>query len=191
MHSISTTRLNGFSKGAYSSNNLALHVNDEPHHVDQNRQRLMKLGNLPAEPHWLTQTHSNIIVDCNDMRSGELNYINAGHDSPFVLRAGGEVERIKKTHGIILGVRKEATFEPGVITIKSGDGIYMFTDGVTEAMNVEKELFGETRLEETLKQHKTESSRGILDSVESSINEFVAEADQHDDITMLMIKINK
>lgn len=63
VRAISTTRLGGVSEGVYASNNLALHVGDNREHVESNRNRLKTLCRLPAEPTWLTQTHSNIVVN--------------------------------------------------------------------------------------------------------------------------------
>ena len=66
VQSISTTRLGGISQGVYAANNLALHVGDDSEKVESNRQRLKTLCALPAEPAWLTQIHSNIVVNSED-----------------------------------------------------------------------------------------------------------------------------
>jgi len=88
VRSISTTRLGGFSQGVYKANNLALHVGDEVNAVERNRQRLKTLCSLPAEPAWLTQIHSNIIVNSNDaLCEADASYSKQKHQVCVVMTA--------------------------------------------------------------------------------------------------------
>ena len=88
VRSISTTRIGGFSEGVYKANNLALHVGDDSHVVERNRQRLKTLCHLPAEPAWLTQTHSNIIVNSNEaLCEADASYSEQKHQVCVVMTA--------------------------------------------------------------------------------------------------------
>jgi phosphoserine phosphatase RsbU/P len=82
--------------------------------------------------------------------TGELEFCNAGHNAPYRLN-GKTVETIEGGKGIILGVRPDAVYTTGRLALAPGDGVYLFTDGVTEANNAAEELFGEARLETVLR----------------------------------------
>src|SRR5262245_37128952 len=83
-------------------------------------------------------------------RSGELEVCNAGHNAPYRLN-GQRLEVIEGAKGIILGVRPDAVYTTGRTSLAPGEGIYVFTDGITEAANEQGELFAEARLEAVLR----------------------------------------
>src|SRR5207249_11447151 len=74
-----------------------------------------------------------------------LEYVNAGHPAPLLLRAGGTIEQLT-AGGVILGVDEGAHFDSGVVDLAPGDVLALFTDGVTEAMNADDHLYGEERV---------------------------------------------
>ncbi|MEK6756089.1 MAG: SpoIIE family protein phosphatase [Bacteroidota bacterium] len=125
---------------------------------------------------------------CLNQETREFRYVNAGHNPPFLLRATGEIERLD-VGGIILGLMKTVTPYPeGVVTLKSGDVIVMFTDGVSEAMNANEEDFTEPRLEEVLKSCRSLSAQQIIFDVQRALEAYTRGTPQSDDITMLVLK---
>lgn len=119
--------------------------------------------------------------------TGELEFCNAGHNAPYRLN-GKTVETIEGGKGIILGVRAEAGYTTGRLSLAPGDGVYLFTDGVTEANNAAEELFGETRLEAVLGAADGAPCAEIVKSVAYAVRGFVGDALPSDDITMLAIR---
>jgi len=118
--------------------------------------------------------------------SGEVEFCNAGHNAPYRLN-GKSVEAIEGAKGIILGVRPDAVFASGRLLLAPGEGIYVFTDGVTEANNTMEEMFGETRLEAVLRAAGAPSAE-VVKSVTDAVRGFVGTALPSDDITMLAIR---
>jgi phosphoserine phosphatase RsbU/P len=119
--------------------------------------------------------------------SGELEFCNAGHNTPYLLRRDA-IEAIEGGKGIILGVRSEAGYTTGRLSLAPGDGVYLFTDGVTEAANLQDDLFSEPRLEAVLRANPGAASADIVRSVAEAVRDFVGGAQQSDDITMLAIR---
>ncbi len=119
--------------------------------------------------------------------TGEVEFCNAGHNAPYRLN-GKAVETIEGAKGIILGVRPDAVYTTGRLSLAPGDGIYLFTDGVTEAADPRDELFSEQRLEAVLRACAGCSTTEIVKSVAEAIRNFVGGALPSDDITMLAIR---
>ncbi|MBU0712644.1 SpoIIE family protein phosphatase [bacterium] len=123
-----------------------------------------------------------------NLKTGELEYCNAGHNPPFVLDEDGEITAIDTVHGFPLGVMEAEPYETGKIKIRPGTRIVLYTDGVTEAENEARELFKEKRLLETLKLMKdVQDPKEITLAVKKAVKEFTLEAEQSDDLTMLVI----
>jgi sigma-B regulation protein RsbU (phosphoserine phosphatase) len=120
--------------------------------------------------------------------TGELEFCNAGHNVPYRLNGQG-LAAIEGAKGIILGVRPDAVYATGRTALAPGEGIYVFTDGVTEAANGEGELFAEARLEAVLRAGAGCSSAAeIVKSVGEAVRCFVGTALPSDDITMLAVR---
>ena len=113
-------------------------------------------------------------------REGTIEYVNAGHNRPFVRRADGTVEKVMGKGGRFLGMFEDAAYRVNGLKLGRGDALYLYTDGITEAMNAKGELFGERRLRAEI----ATRSRRIKDAVD----EFVAGAEQSDDMTGLSIR---
>ena len=117
-----------------------------------------------------------------------LDYVNAGHNPPMLLRASGELELLE-TGGLLLGVFEGATYERGQVTLAPGDILAIFTDGVTEAMSPEGEEFHEDRLETLLREVQDDTAQGILSAIRKSIINFTGSSTQlSDDLTLIVLK---
>ena len=119
--------------------------------------------------------------------SGEVEFCNAGNNAPYRLN-GKAVEAIEGAKGIILGVRPDAPYVSGQLSLAPGEGIYVFTDGVTEANNASEEMFGEPRLEAILRDAAGSASAEVVKSVTGAVRGFVGTALPSDDITMLAVR---
>ncbi len=123
-----------------------------------------------------------------NVRSGEVVYSNAGHNPPYLLKQSGEVEPLPIPKNPMVGAVDGIVYQQDTLTMAPGDTLMMFTDGVTEAMNTSLELFGENRLEQTLREVIHQPCQDILDAVKTAVATFTEGAEQSDDITMLTIK---
>ncbi len=123
-----------------------------------------------------------------DVQSGEMVYCNAGHNSPFILKKNGEVISLPVSTNPMVGAVDGITYQQDYLTLEQGDTLMMYTDGVTEAMNINFEEFGDARLEETLHEVTLQNCRAIIEAVKSDVSAFTEGAEQSDDITMLTIK---
>ncbi len=120
-----------------------------------------------------------------DVESGEFVYVNAGHNPPL-LRRNGAFEFLPTAKSPMLGVMEGMDFPEEKITFAPGDMLFLYTDGVTEAMNGEKELFGASRLQETLSQLSgAGTAEKILTAVRGAVDDHANGAEPSDDVTML------
>jgi len=126
-----------------------------------------------------------------DLETGIVKFVNAGHNPPVIKRKDGTYEYLKSRHGLVLAGMEGFQYKENEITLQLGDEIFLYTDGVTEATNANTQLFGEDRLIKTLNENKDKTAIDLCKSVKSTIDEFVGEAPQFDDITMLSLKYNK
>ncbi len=128
-----------------------------------------------------------------DTRTKRLDYVNAGHNPPFLLRPkGDEIEVIKlETGGPVVGMLPSgvARYEQGEETLSPGDMLVGFTDGISEAMNPDEEEWGEDALLEELKRMLGVPANEILHSIVASADKFANGAKQHDDMTMIVIRL--
>ena len=122
-----------------------------------------------------------------DLTTGELRFVNAGHELPFIARAGGRFEVFKIHSGFVLAGMEDVRYKFGSTTLAPGDKLFQYTDGVTEATNANNELYGMERLENTLNQVVNLTPSEILPAIKSDIDSFVGDAPQFDDITMLCL----
>ena len=123
-----------------------------------------------------------------DLVTGEFVYVNAGHEMPFICKAGGNFEPYKIRAAFVLAGMEGMKYRAGSMTLEPGDKIFQYTDGVTEATNVNNELYGMERLGAILNKAKNGTPHEILPTVKKDIDEFVGKAPQFDDITMLCLE---
>ncbi|MBQ7196019.1 MAG: PP2C family protein-serine/threonine phosphatase [Synergistaceae bacterium] len=120
--------------------------------------------------------------------TGEINYVNAGHEYPALRRNGKNFEIVEDIHARPLAILQNLVFSAGKINLQSGDTIFLYTDGVIEANNHDEELFGEGGLVETLNKNSDAAPKELEAAVLNSLNEFSGSVSQFDDITMLCLK---
>ena len=123
-----------------------------------------------------------------ELVTGEFVYVNAGHEMPFVCKAGGDFEPYKIRAGFVLAGMEGMKYRAGSTRLDPGDKIFQYTDGVTEATNLKNELYGMNRLGAILNKVKGGTPNDILPAIKKDIDEFVGDADQFDDITMLCLE---
>jgi serine phosphatase RsbU (regulator of sigma subunit)/ligand-binding sensor domain-containing protein len=124
-----------------------------------------------------------------NIKTGEVEYGNGGHNLPFILRKDGTVEMLKKTGGMGLAVMEEMPFENAKLQLQKGDAMFLYTDGVTEAMDVKDNLYTDPRLEQLLqKLNNNTSITEIMNGVITDVKRFAAGAPQADDITILTLR---
>jgi sigma-B regulation protein RsbU (phosphoserine phosphatase) len=118
-------------------------------------------------------------------------YVNAGHNPPLVKRKGKDFEFLTGKPCLILGWMEDASYTEHEIMLEPGDALYLYTDGVTEAMNTDKELFSEVRLHDALKKYKDHHPKELLSAIKQEIENFAGDAEQADDITMVALEIDR
>ncbi|MDH3628158.1 MAG: SpoIIE family protein phosphatase [Acidobacteriota bacterium] len=125
-----------------------------------------------------------------DAASRELNYCNAGHNSPLLLRESGEIETLDP-QGTVLGVLPELGYQQARVTLQPGDLLAIFSDGVTEAESPDEEEYGDDRLAELLKRLRDESSANIVQEIVKDVDRFTNGAPPADDITVVIARCLK
>lgn len=123
-----------------------------------------------------------------DLRSGAIRYANAGHNPPITITADVHVQQLPARPGLVLGYIPSFQFVEETATLRPGDVIYLYTDGITEAANESDELFSVERLEAILLRSATLDAKGIADATLADVATFVGNAPQSDDLTLLCIR---
>ncbi|MCK5646948.1 MAG: SpoIIE family protein phosphatase [Anaerolineales bacterium] len=123
-----------------------------------------------------------------DIESGNLTYVNAGHNPPYLYQAELDTFSEFERTGLVLGIESEAEFKEQAVQLKQGDFILLYTDGVTEATNTEQDLYGKDRLLQLLYNHRKSSVNEVQAALEDSITEFIGDISPSDDITMVIAK---
>jgi phosphoserine phosphatase RsbU/P len=144
---------------------------------------------------------SNIIVDESpstmfvtafygilDTRSGAFEYSNGGHNSPYLISTDGKVKKLENIGGLLLGAVKNSEYESNIIMLKPDESIFFYTDGVTEAFNMDGDEYQEKRLADSLQKISNETCDKIVESVIYDVQNFTNGAEQSDDITCLTLK---
>lgn len=120
-------------------------------------------------------------------KTGELAFLNAGHNPPLIVHASGTMEQLA-AGGLPLGIMADADFREGRTTLNPGDVLVIYSDGVSEAVNPTGEEFGPTRLYEAVARNLDASAAGIRDRIESALTKFAQGTPAGDDITMVIVK---
>ena len=119
--------------------------------------------------------------------SGELAYANGGHNSPLLVHPDGSSSLLPLTGGIALGVMPELPYQQQTVTLAPGDLAFLYTDGVTEAMDADGEEFGVERLQEVFASNPPRDAQEANEAVFAAVSEFAGETPQSDDITCLAL----
>jgi len=124
-----------------------------------------------------------------EISSGIFKYVNAGHNPPLLCRKGGVFEKLVLRPGFVLAGMEDVKYRESQIALNKGDVLYLYTDGVTEAMNREECLFGEEELLSASNMYKDLEVKDFISAIKETVSSFAAEVEQADDITMLVLKI--
>ncbi len=124
-----------------------------------------------------------------DSKTGSLAFLNAGHNPPLIVHAGGTMEQLA-SGGLPLGIMSDAEFREGGTQLRPGDVLVIYSDGVSEAVNANGEEFGPTRLYEVVARNLDASAGGIRDRIESALTKFCQGTPAADDITLVIVKRN-
>ncbi len=125
-----------------------------------------------------------------NITTGLLTASNAGHEYPALKTPEGNFELLKDRHGFVVGGLANMKYEEYTVQLRPGSKIFVYTDGVPEATDSEKKMFGTKRMIEALNIAPEESPRKIIRNVKNSIDEFVKDAEQFDDLTMMCVTYN-
>ena len=124
-----------------------------------------------------------------DLKTGRLKFVNAGHNPPLVRQADGKFAYLKARSGMVLAGMDGIKYRQNELQLTPGDQVFLYTDGVTEATDKNNQLYGEERLLETVNRNIVMDTRKLCEAVKSDVDQFVGEAPQFDDITMLSVEI--
>ena len=160
----------------------------------------MTTGLLPAEV--LRNINNNLVQDnassmfvslfmgIFNIKTGVIKYSNAGHNVPLVINSDGTVNYIGESHGKILGIESNYSFENFEKILHPGDLLFMYTDGVNEAENAETEMYSMSRLINLLQNKNSGNPEEITKSALKDVKDFTAGENQSDDITIMVLKYN-
>lgn len=125
-----------------------------------------------------------------NLKTGELCYVNAGHETPFICRGNGVYEPFKVKAGFVLAGMEGIRYESGRLMLEPGDKIFQYSDGVPEATNTGYEQYGMKRLGQVLAENSEKTPARLLPAIKADVDLFVGDAEQFDDITMLCVRFN-
>ena len=123
-----------------------------------------------------------------ELSTGRLTAANAGHEYPVIRRSGEKYELYKDRHGFVVGGMEGVTYKEYELQLQPGDRVFVYTDGVPEATDTEKELFGTERMLDALNRDPNADPEALLKHVRKEVDAFVKEAEQFDDLTMLCLE---
>ena len=123
-----------------------------------------------------------------EISTGKLTAANAGHEYPALKRASGDFELFRDKHGFVIGGMEGIRYKEYEIQLNPGDKLFLYTDGVPEATDANMELFGTERMIEALNRGKDSSPEQVLQCVRRAVDDFVKDAEQFDDLTMLCLE---
>ena len=123
-----------------------------------------------------------------EISTGKLTAANAGHEYPMIRNGNGDFEILKDKHGFVIGAMEEVKYKEYELQLEPGSKVFVYTDGVPEAENAQHQMFGMQRLKDALNKDPDASPEQLLGNVKNAVDEFAAEAEQFDDLTMLCIE---
>lgn len=123
-----------------------------------------------------------------DLRTGDVEYVNAGHPLPYLLRGDGTVETVPSTRGTAVGVMEGLHYTQGALRLAPGDALYLHTDGITEAFDAQGQVYGDARLLDRLSALATRPVAALSQAVVDDVRRFETGTEQTDDITSLCLR---
>jgi phosphoserine phosphatase RsbU/P len=125
-----------------------------------------------------------------DITTGSFTYSNGGHNPPVLINNHGTPDMIPQTNNLLLGIMEGSEYLDKTITLNQGDTLFLYTDGITEAMNPDEEMYSDERLLHTLEGFRGSDTKDLLSQVIGDVTVFSSGADQSDDITCLGLRYN-
>ena len=123
-----------------------------------------------------------------DLESGIVTYANAGHNRPLWLHPGeGQIEELS-ARGIVLGLYDHINLQESQVVLAPGEGLVLYTDGLTEAMNADDETFGDQRLLDAMSRWRIASAQAVIDGLLAGVNDFIDGESQSDDLTIFVVR---
>jgi len=123
-----------------------------------------------------------------ELSTGRLTASSAGHEYPVIRRPGGKFELFKDRHGLVIGAMEGITYKEYELVMEPGSKIFIYTDGVPEAADEDNRMFGNERMLQALNTDPAVPPRQVLGNVKKAVDEFVSDAEQFDDLTMLCLE---
>jgi serine phosphatase RsbU (regulator of sigma subunit) len=150
------------------------------------RNAIEQTNNYIAKNHGDTGMFATVFFGILDPASGQLLYINGGHEKPVIIGAGGIRERLEPT-GLAVGMMPDSAYEIGTAQLQPGEFLVAYTDGVPEARDSNRKFFTEARLLRLLNEPRS-SAAELLDEIVDNIRAHIADADQYDDVTLIAVR---
>ncbi len=129
-----------------------------------------------------------LFVGVLNMKNGKLEYCNAGHNSPVMITAAGQLKQLDVLPNLPIGISVGYNYKPQQIQMHKNEVLFLYTDGLTEAENIDHALFGEEKMMQSLQQQADKQPLFIVEKMQKDVTTFVGEAQQSDDLTMLAIR---
>ena len=123
-----------------------------------------------------------------NIRTGEIDYCNGGHNAPYILKANGQVEMMPMSQNCLVGTVDGWQYISAKTQLGVGDTLLMYTDGVNEAFNSDFQEYGEDRMEQLLQKHNGDDCRTLIEAQMSDVKAYAGDAPQSDDITIMALK---
>jgi len=124
-----------------------------------------------------------------DLQTNVFTYVNAGHNPPLYRKTDGTVDWLKGKRGLVLGGMEGSKYTQTELALNSGDMLFFYTDGVTEAVNKDYVMFAESRLHEAVNKHHSPDLKTCVESIVTEIDSFATDMEQADDITILLLHV--
>ena len=124
-----------------------------------------------------------------DTSTGEVEYVNAGHNYPFIIKNTGAVIELDNTHCIPLGIDMDSDMNRYAVQLDAGDTLFLYTDGISEAFNIENQQYSIKRIGEMLCKNENHAPCEIIRSIVDDVHEFSRGTEQSDDISVLAIQV--
>jgi sigma-B regulation protein RsbU (phosphoserine phosphatase) len=135
-----------------------------------------------------SQMFVTVLAAVLDTDTGVLEYCDAGHEPPFIVSADGSVRMVEKRSGLALGFVPGYEYQRAQIELVPGDAVVFYTDGISEAMNTQREMFGAVRLGRALEHAPEANAETLGTTLIDAVHAFVGDAAQSDDLTLLIVR---
>ena len=135
-----------------------------------------------------TLTFVTLLLGIVDAECRGIDFCNAGHNDPYLLSVQGGVRPLIAAKGQPLGIRLDTRYPSTRIDLNEGDALFLFSDGITEALDAQQQLFSEARLEQRLAELTNANAQNLVEGVGSAVSEFLHGAPPSDDVTMLALR---